>query len=50
MELKQNAIGGQIAKLEERRDALKQKIPLVEVEQKKFADLKNYKAAGLKKN
>ena len=35
--------------MQERREELKKRIPGLETEQKKFADLKNFKAAGIKK-
>lgn len=49
VENRKNSMASEISKLEEKRDSIRKKIPAIEVEQKKFADQKNYKAAGLKK-
>ena len=38
-----------MARLRERREELRGRLPALEAEQKKFADLKNFKAAGIKK-
>ena len=49
LEYKKNTVTAEISRLEERREGLKGKVPAIELEQKRFAEMKNFKAAGLKK-
>lgn len=49
MEYKKGTVTAEISKLQERREELKKMIPGLEAEQKKFAEQKNFKAAGVKK-
>ena len=49
LEYKKSTINGEIAKMQERREELKKKVPILELEQKKYAEQKNFKAAGMKK-
>lgn len=49
LDYKKATITAEISKLEERKDSLKKQIPSIEMEQKKFAELKNFKAAAMKK-
>ena len=49
LEYKKSTISAEISKLQERKEEVKKQIPTLELEQKKYADLKNFKAAGIKK-
>ena len=49
IESKRSTISAEIVRLQERREEVKKRVPGLEVEQKKYADVKNFKAAGIKK-